>query len=353
MHRNAIQPAFPMIPATFIDPHSMSTLPLVPPILPSPSTFSSFLFQSPSNLMMPPFNNLNLNAMNTINTAQPNMNGFVFPSSATANNQMDSRSITASFLKMYYNELHSNPANLRKFYHFNAEIDRSGLEPQTSNASNDIFSKLALLEGVSFVDIDKIVDQRAMNNSVLIRVNGTMQFQGNTAKQFEQILFINKAVHGMDGCWLIQNDIFWFIHDRSLDQSQKQREDEHKHEEKEQDTVSKTMMNRYYEDASYQSYDNNLAIFVRPIPNTVTHSNLAFILKESLKRKSNATNRYIDVSIDYIDVNYHKQFAFIYFGNRATLDLALEMKEMNINGELARIQIKKSKNRPRTFGMMR
>merc|ERR1712244_61955 len=78
---------------------------------------------------------------------------------------------------------------------------------------------------------------------------------------------------------------------------------------------------------------------------SVTHSKLCGILSRNLLKNANGA----EVCIDYIDVNYHKQFAFVYFGNEETLDIALRMGQIYINNHLCQIQRKRSHNGPRKF----
>jgi len=242
----------------------------------------------------------------------------------------NTHSITANFLKTYYNELHSNPANLAKYYHVDAIIDHS-----------DTDTELGVFEGgVTFVDINKITDQKAISNSILIRVNGVMRFEKAASRQFEQIFFLNKSVKGF---WLINNDIFWLLKGEAAQNSNSNVNGPAQQKRAANVRLNDAMVNRYYHDTSYQCFDNNLAVFIRPIPNTLTHANLAALLQSQIE----------GVQIAYIDVNYHKQFAFVYFHDRRSFERALEVGEIKINEASAQIQVKRSKNKPRTFGFPR
>jgi len=386
-------------------PASSSAMPF-----PSPSTFSSFLLQhrtasaansgltmNNSGLLLPAaFNGMNLSCILPANT-----NGFAYPTVVTAPQQSipqsqhpqpppqtlisvpmtipnpenqpppqppspveNTHSITANFLKTYYNELHSSPGTLEKFYHIDATIDHDVHDPAADVGS---IRRLDVFEGgISFVDINTISDQKAVNNSILIRVNGTMRFEKFVQRQFEQIFFLSKSSKGF---WLIYNDMFWFVKKQKtpvaspqrgfLPQQRQQPPPPHQHTpdpraraRQQQEnrrkfmntrSVNDTMVNRYYHDTSYQCFDNSLAVFIRPIPNTLTHANLASLLK-----------KYVEgVQIAYIDVNYHKQFAFVYFQDRRSFDRALAVGEIFINGASAQIQVKRSMNKPRTFGCPR
>ncbi len=111
------------------------------------------------------------------------------------------------------------------------------------------------------------------------------------------------------------------------------------------------MINKFYHDNSYQRFDNNLAIFIRGIPKNVAHSKLLTILRERLfeEYESSVTDENSQICIDYIDVNYNKQFAFVYCGNAETLQIALKMKYIEIDGYFCQIERKKSHNGPRKF----
>lgn len=355
-------------------PLSMPNMSSQPLPFPSPSTFNSFLFQNPSvngmaplpSLMLPAFSGMNLNV-------PPNPNGFAFPAPVPSvpsaspipmpatspllppipapeqqnkqpqPHQPDTGSITANFLKTYYNELHSNPDGLEKYYHVDANIDHDvqGFTRDTDGGPDN--QQLGVFDGgVSFVDIVKIVDQKAVNNSILIRVNGVMRFEKAAARQFEQIFFLSKSAKGF---WLIHNDIFWLIRPPgSVDKvGRGQAQQENRRRTANLRAVDESMVNKYYHDTSYQCFDNNLAVFIRPIPNTLTHGSLAALLETNIDR----------VKIAYIDVNYHKQFAFVYFQDRHSFEKALECREIFIDGASAQIQVKRSKNKPRTFGYPR
>jgi len=330
----------------------IASMPAMP--FPSPSTFNSFLLQNPasaaavnamnSSLILPAFGGMNLSCAIPANSL--NSSGFTFPTVPQPNAQTpillpmpapvqrlqsqsqpeNTHSITANFLKTYYNELHSNPGNLEKYYHVDAIIDHT-----------DTDTELGVFEGgVTFVDINKITDQKAVSNSILIRVNGAMRFEKAASRQFEQIFFLNKSVKGF---WLINNDIFWLLKGEVAQNSNAHAQQKRAANVRTNDA----MVNRYYHDTSYQCFNNNLAVFIRPIPNTVTHANLAALLQTYIE----------GVQIAYIDVNYHKQFAFVYFHDRRSFERALECGEIFINEASAQIQVKRSKNKPRTFGFPR
>eukprot|EP01083_Nonionella_stella_P018863 52464_1 len=319
-------------------PPSSQTPSLISPPIANPA-FQSLL-SSANNIAFNPYPLLHQFNYHTAAPVQTQPNPMTINTTDTAGGV---RSITVKFLTMYYNALHSNPGNLKRFYHATAAID-----------------KLAELKNVLFVDIQKILHQTSIDNSILIRVNGTMKFPQHVMKPFEQIFVIYKSKQGF---WLIQNDIF-----RLIDVQYKQApKDENKQDvapesnkktEESMDLdrkknmvnmVNKRMINKFYHDSSYQQYDNNLAIFIRPIPNHITHSKLCGILRSNLIKQCNNNGEYIDICIDYIDVNYHKQFAFVYFGNQETLNVALQMNELIVNGQQSQIQRKRSHNGPRKF----
>lgn len=331
----------------------LTSMPAMP--FPSPSTFNSFLLQNPasaavnamnSSLILPAFGGMNLSCAIPANssgfafpTAVPNTHTPILlpmPAPVLENRQRlqsqsqpeNTHSITANFLKTYYNELHSNPGNLEKYYHVDAIIDHT-----------DTVTELGVFEGgVTFVDINKIADQKAVSNSILIRVNGAMRFEKAASRQFEQIFFLSKSVKGF---WLIHNDIFWLIKGEVAQGGHAQQENQKRAANVR--AVNDSMVNRYYHDTSYQCFNNNLAVFIRPIPNSLTHANLAALLQTYIE----------GVQIAYIDVNYHKQFAFVYFHDRRSFERALECGEIFINDASAQIQVKRSKNKPRTFGFPR
>jgi hypothetical protein len=256
----------------------------------------------------------------------------------------NTHSITANFLKTYYNELHSNPGNLEKYYHVDATIDHD-TDSSADSSTTDSVSALGIFEGgVTFVDINKIVDQKAVNNSILIRVNGSMRFEKAPSRKFEQIFFLSKSAKGF---WLILNDIFWLIKEEATSSSTENQQENRVRAQAIANrgvrSVNESMVNRYYHDTSYQCFNNNFAVFIRPIPNTLTHARLAALLKEYIE----------GVQIAYIDVNYHKQFAFVYFQDHHSFERALNCGEIFINGASAQIRIKRSKNKPRTFGFPR
>lgn len=355
---------------------SQATLPLpgmpsVPFDFPTPSTFNSFLFQNAAANAMNP--SMVLPALSGLNLSiAPNPNGFALPTLVATNPaastvqaqllpQMpaapaieqvldaqpeNTQSITASFLRTYYNELYASPGNLEKFYHVDAQIDHGHAhDAKARDCDASITSKLAefeaLIEDVTFVDIDEIVDQKAANSSILIRVSGTMLYSRRMARRFEQIFILRKSGKGA-GFWLIHNDMFRRI---GSEQSQAQQETQQRRRQQQGGGRSVSMMtrNKYYHDTSYQCFDNNLAVFVRPIPNTLTHANLAALLKTHIE----------DAQIAYIDVNYHKQFAFVYFDDLRSFEQALAVKQIHIGDAVADIQVKRSKNKPRTFGYPR
>jgi len=361
----------------------------------SPSMFNTFLQQNPavaavnamdSSLILPAFSGMNLPTSSTFTFSaaedgaqQPNTQlpiGILVPMPVPTpephalpqprplppSQPEDTGSIAANFLKKYYEELHSSPATLKKFYHADANIDHDVRDPamglDTSAASRA--SRLGVFEGgVTFVDITTILNQNAANHSIMVRVNGTMHFEKYAARQFEQILLISKSGNDF---WLIYNDMFWLVKNQKMAiaaantsaqpqrpqgfvprQQSSQQMQNRRNDTNHRRAVNDSMVNRYYHDTSYQCFDNSLAVFIRPIPNTLTHANLAELLKEYV----------VGVSIAYIDVNYHKQFAFVYFQDRRSFESALECGEIFINGASAQIQVKRSRNAPRTFGFPR
>ena len=113
--------------------------------------------------------------------------------------------------------------------------------------------------------------------------------------------------------------------------------------------VNSQLVNRFYQDASYQNYDNNLAIFIRRIPKNVTQIQLENILKSCLIRycENSGINHIDNISIEYVDVNYHKKYAFVYLGNIETYSIALEMGYITIGRINCQIEQKRSGNGPR------
>ena len=303
-----------------------------------------------------------------------------------------SRSITVNFLTMYYNSLHTSPVSVKRFYHVKAQINRN-IDGKNTNTNED----LSGLENVLFVDIDNIVHQKTIDDAILIRVNGTMKFIQKANKKFDQTFIIKK---NPDGFWLVHNDIFILTRNQSTKNknfvqfsgngaaeernvvAKESNQQQHQHQHHLKDTVAvasysnvtaksmaqmhcdaqalqqqqqqqpmeynmvnKRMVNKFYHDASYQNYDNDLAIFIRGVPKSMTHSKLCGILSRNLLTHANGS----EICIDYIDVNYHKQFAFVYFGNEETLEIALRMGTLYINNQLCQIQRKRSHNGPRKF----
>ena len=130
-------------------------------------------------------------------------------------------------------------------------------------------------------------------------------------------------------------------------------------------SVNKRMVNKFYHDTSYQNYDNDLAIFIKGIPKDLTDTKLRDILRMNIIRYS---HKYIQnkdpsiygnldieqlkdiIAINYVDINYHKEFAFIYLANYQTLDITLEMGHIYLGPNLCcQIQRKQSHNGPRKF----
>ena len=115
--------------------------------------------------------------------------------------------------------------------------------------------------------------------------------------------------------------------------------------------VNNRMINRFYHDTSYQKYDNKLAIFIKRVPRNITQSKLCGVLRAHLLRycEQNRINHYDNIEIDYVDINYHKQFAFVYLGNIETFAIALEMQHIFIGRNICQIEQKRSNNEPRKF----
>merc|ERR1712013_737506 len=132
------------------------------------------------------------------------------------------------------------------------------------------------------------------------------------------------------------NDIFWLIKEEATSSSTENQQENRVRAQaianRKVHSVNESMVNRYYHDTSYQCFNNNFAVFIRPIPNTLTHARLASLLKE------------------YIE---GVQFAFVYFQDHHSFERALNCGEIFINGASAQTRIKRSKNKPRTFGFPR
>jgi hypothetical protein len=215
-----------------------------------------------------------------------------------------------------------------------------------------------------------------------------MEFRMSSQRRFEQVFIITKSNTG--GFWLITNDIFDLKDAR--DQTAQQRTSSLNqvlptdteadvdpsvainskptysrvvaksagqcvNAINDESLVNKRMINKFYHDESYQRYDNNLAVFVRGIPTNITHAKLCQLLRLSLIQQKNYEQSALgieqkideDIQIAYIDVNYHKQYAFVYMGNEYTLSLALQMGEFYVSGAICTVQRKRSLNGPRKF----
>lgn len=269
---------------------------------------------------------------------------------------LDTASISTSFLRLYYNSIHLGAKSLRKYYFVGAKITRPNPDVVLKGVTTK--KELDVLSDVQSVNIEHILHQKSLFNSILIKANGIMDF-GVDRKEFAQTFLIHKSL----GFWLIHNDILEFP--KSLPPKMVIVASQYDAEEIEYDhrrrrrsrkmssadtayppsAVNKGMVNRFYHDASYQNYNNELAVFIRSIPNNITHSKLCGIIHRALM--AFCEDVHMEIIIDYVDVNYHKQFAFVYFGNQETLELALDMRQIAINGTYCEIQKKHSSNGPR------
>lgn len=325
--------------------------------------------------------------------------------------------LTGRYLNGYYNTLKTSKLEeTQRFYERDAEIERSCLFHRldheeafklTHDMSNE--QKLNLLQNkIIAVNIKSAISQKSLSNSMLVRVSGIMEYIDDLnqvwAKLFEQIFFMRKE----NRLWLIQNDILFFPESQeevlsesktSTQTSGNSRKENlnnvnrpkmPKFESPEKtvyDTwstgstadiatnnnnndryhnrqrnykgnnhigVNSELVNKFYRDASYQKYDNNLAIFIRRIPKNVTQVKLQEILKSCLLHycQNNRINHFDNIVVKYVDVNYHKQYAFVYLGNIETYTIALEMGYITIGNRRCQIEQKRSGNGPRKAPVM-
>lgn len=111
----------------------------------------------------------------------------------------------------------------------------------------------------------------------------------------------------------------------------------------------KVMIDKFYHDSSYQKFNNDFAIFIRGVPNTINHSDLQSILMNAMLNNKSEHISINDIGIDYIDVNYRKSFAFVYLSNFVSFNIAIQLRYIYIHGYLCGIQKKISDNGPRKF----
>ena len=151
------------------------------------------------------------------------------------------QSITGKFLTMYYNTLQSEPEHLKRFYHVDSEIDRTrGVAMTDFRDESDVdgsefeplqmtmAEKLNFLKGddkILLIDIKKAIHEKAICNSILIRVWGIIRLQNDrnivNDRTFEQIFFISKVSNGF---WLIQNDILSYNDNEDINVSNQEQE---------------------------------------------------------------------------------------------------------------------------------
>ena len=146
--------------------------------------------------------NLNTNGNHTITTVHEIDNVDV------DQHELDNAAefLKGKFLTMYYDALqHSQPQEIKRFYHLDAGINRSCLT-QLDTPDMSMEQKLNLLHNkITSVDIKSAIHQKSICNSILLRINGIMRFIDDiNPKSFEQVFIMLKDENGF---WLIQNDI--------------------------------------------------------------------------------------------------------------------------------------------------
>ena len=98
-------------------------------------------------------------------------------------------------------------------------------------------------------------------------------------------------------------------------------------------------LHRFYSNELWKEYDGNLAVICWGIWAEMDSNLLTEHLKAHLKGVDGRT-----VDIEYIDMNHIKKFAFIYFANQQSLDMALASPMFEIEGSQLRMKRKRNQS---------